>query len=205
MANQMTLPPIDPAARIAAYPDLARLIEHCRELAGGHELPHRKDFRASQVRGMIAHLYLVDVVDGGADYRCRLWGQFWEAIFGISLLGKRLSDLERTGNVMHLRTEYDLAVANRQIQFRIGRVVWPDHVTVELARVIIPFCSDDGRVSMLLCAATSDKPIEDILFFKGVGVPSFAYEDEVMIEPAAPGLAAAEGHFDEGDPAIRSS
>lgn len=165
-------------AEIGDYPDLAKLVDYCRSLTGGHGLPHRKDFRPSQVRWMFAYLYLVDVVDGGTDYRCRLWGQFWETIFGVSLLGKHLSDLEGAGSIMHLRAEYDAIVANRQMQFRVGRVVWPDNKTIGFARVIVPFCGDDGNVSMLLSAATSDKPIDDLLFFKGMGIPSFAYEDE---------------------------
>lgn len=163
---------------IQAYPDLTRLVDYCRGLTGGHGLPHRKDFRASQVRWLFAYLYLVDLVEGGADYRCRLWGQFWETIFGVNLLGKHLSDLEGAGNVTHLRAEYNAVVAGRQIQFRVGHVIWPDNKTIGFARVIVPFCGDDGNVSMLLCAATSDKPIDDLLFFKGVGIPSFAYEDE---------------------------
>jgi hypothetical protein len=160
---------------IESYPDLAKLIDHCRQLAGGRDMPHRNDFRASKVRWMFAHLYLVDVVDGGADYRCRLWGQFWETIFGINLQGKSLSDLEQTGNLLHLRAEYDAIVAARCIRFRAGQVIWRDNTSADYARVIVPFAGDDGHVSMLLSAATCGKSIEDLVFFKGLGVPRFEY------------------------------
>lgn len=178
MTNELTCPRNRTSAGIDAYPDLAKLVAHCQMLAVGRDMPHRNDFRASQVRWMFAHMYLVDVVDGGADYRCRLWGQFWETIFGLDLLGMRLSELEHAGHVTHLRAEYDASVADRRVSFRVGRVVWPDNTAVEFARVIIPFAGDDGNVSMLLAGGTSDKSIEDLLFFKGLGMPSFVYEDD---------------------------
>jgi hypothetical protein len=172
--TSQTLITMERPAGIEAYPPLVQLIDYCASLAGDHVLPHRRDFRPSQVRWMFGHMYLIDVLDGGADYRCRLWGQFWETIFGLDVLGMRLSELERAGYVPHVRGEYDCVVATRMPQFRTGRAVWADGASIDYARVIVPFAGDDGAVSMLLTGGTSDKSLEDLVFFKGLGAPTFA-------------------------------
>jgi hypothetical protein len=164
-------------AGIEAYPDLAKLVDYCQLLADDCDLPHRKDFLPSRVRWMFGHLYLVDVLEGGADYRCRVWGQFWEAIFGCDLQGKLLSDLERAGHVLHLRAIYDDIVATRQMHLRSGQVVWPDDKAVRFVRVIIPFAGDDGNVSMLLGGATSQMSSDDLVYFKGLGMPRFSLDE----------------------------
>jgi hypothetical protein len=162
---------------IQTYPELVKLVTHCRELADGRELPNGGDFHPAQIRWMFGHLYIADVVDGGADYRCRLWGQFWETIFGLDLRGMRLSELERAGHVLHLRAEYDAIVADRSTRFRTGRVVWPDGKTVNFARVIIPFADDSGNVAMLLSGGSSEMTPDDLAFFKGLGMPSFVFDN----------------------------
>ena len=161
---------------IEAYPELVKLVGYCRELADGRDLPRAEDFHPAQIRWMFGHLYMADVVNGGADYRCRLWGQFWETIFGLDLRGMQLSELERAGHVQHLRAEYDAIVADRRARFRVGRVVWPDGKTVNFARVIIPFADDNGNVSMLLSGGSSEMSPGDLAFFKGLGMPSFAFD-----------------------------
>ncbi len=163
---------------IETYPELVKLVEYCRQLAGDRDLPHRDDFRPAQIRWMFGHLYMADVLGGGADYRCLLWGQFWETIFGLDLREARLSDLERAGHVLHLRGEYDAIVADRRTRFRAGHVIWPDNRTVKFARVIIPFAGDDGNVSMLLSGGTSKMSPDDLTFFKGLGMPTFSFDGQ---------------------------
>lgn len=174
-------------AGIVAYPDLLKFADHCAQLTRVGRLPHRDSFRASQVRWMFGHLYLVDVLEQGADYRCRLWGLFWETIFGVNMRERRLSDLERDGQVSHLRSEYDSIVADGKARFRAGRVIWPDNKAVGFARVIVPFAGDDGCVSMLACGGTSELSPDDLVFFKGLGMPSFSFDgpaEALELKPA---------------------
>ena len=43
---------------------------------------------------LLPHLTLIDAVDGGADYRWRLCGEYAARVMGTSLVGKRLSEIE---------------------------------------------------------------------------------------------------------------
>ncbi len=169
------------------HPDLAKFIDYCSQLAGDGRLPHRDDFRASQVRWMFGHLYLVDVMEQGADYRCRLWGQFWETIFGINMRERCLSDLEQGGHVLHLRFEYAAILADGKARFRAGRVVWPDDRSMGFARVIVPFTGNGGNISMLACGGTSEMSPADLVFFKGLGIPSFSYDGPAQVIESKPG------------------
>lgn len=163
---------------IEAYPELVKLVEYCRRLAGNRDLPNRDDFRPAQIRWMFGHLYMGDVLGGGADYRCTLWGPFWETIFGVDLRGMLLSELERAGHLTHLRLEYGAIVADRKTRFRVGHVIWPGNRTIRFARVIIPFAGDDGNVSMLLSGGTSQMSPDELTSYRGLGMPRFAFDGD---------------------------
>lgn len=172
---------------IDTHPDMARFLSYCRDLAGERDLPRKSDFRPTQIRWLLEHIYLVDVLNGGADYRCRLWGLFWETIIAHNLTGMRLSELESAGQFTYLRAEYDAIVANRKPRFGVGQVVWPDNACLEYARMIVPFTDETGAISMLLCAATTNRSLEDLIFFKGLGIPGFVFESPSEVNSAACG------------------
>lgn len=175
MLAETVLPKFAMPDGVDAHPDLTRLLAYCRDLAGDRDLPRKSEFRPARIRWLLEHIYLVDVLNGGADYRCRLWGLFWETIVAHDFAGMRLSELENVGQFTYLRAEYDAIVAARQPCYKVGRVVWPDNASLEYARVIVPFTDDAGAVSMLLSAAITDRSLEDLIFFMGLGVPGFVY------------------------------
>ncbi len=167
---------------LLAHPELVRLARHCESLAAPSQLPRREDFDpAPLLRYLFGRLYIVDVLDGGTDYRFRLFGMYWQTIYGSNLAGKRLSDIEATGNLLNLRAHYDACVAKRAPIFRPGKLVWPDRRAIAYQRLLIPFSDGDSRVSMLLCAAYCDISREDLCLFQGAGLPQL-----VLDEPAKP-------------------
>lgn len=163
---------------VLAHPDLIRLARHCEDLAGPAQLPRREDFNPAPIlRYLFGRLYMVDVIDGGADYRFRLFGMFWQTIYGRNLAGERLSEIEATGNLLSLRPHYNACVAKRAPVFRPGKLVWPDRQAIAYQRLLIPFSECDGGVSMLLCAAHCDISLEDLCLFQGSGMPQLVLED----------------------------
>jgi len=161
-----------------AHPDLIRLARHCQGLAPPHQLPRRADFDPAPVmRYLAGQLYLIDVLDGGADYRFRLFGLFWQTVYGCNLAGELLSDIEATGNLLVLRAHYDACVAQRAPIFRPGKLIWPDRHAIAYQRLLIPFAGDDGAVSLLVCAAHSDIPREDVCLYQGLGVPRLELDE----------------------------
>jgi len=151
--------------------DLARLVKHCDALAGTRRMPHRKDLRPADVTWLLGRIYLVDVLDAGADYCFRLFGIFWEKMYGADLTGQRLSKIEATGRLTALRADYDGVVAAGAPFLHPGKLVWPNRKSISYERLLVPFSGDDGQVSLILAAAGCDVPLDDLVLHKGKGLP----------------------------------
>lgn len=161
-----------------AHPDLKELGAYCERIADGRPLPRREDFRLADVRWMAGRLYMVDVLEGGADYFFRLFGVFWQEILGVDLTGQRLSGLEVFGFLSSVRPDYDKVVASRQPLFHPGQLVWPNRRTIHYERLLIPLSRGDGQVSLILGAAQCDMDLNDLSLFRGTGLPRLILDDE---------------------------
>jgi hypothetical protein len=144
------------------HPDLVRMVHSYSQLSEGRAMPHRSDFRPSQMRWMLGRLFLLDVLEGGGDYRFRLFGVFWQGIYGADLTGCLLSQLEPLG-LDKLRPDYDAIVATGTPSLRLRKVRWPDDTLLEFQRLLLPFCDDSGEVCLILGAAAYEKAPEDAL------------------------------------------
>ena len=168
----------------SALPDLVRVAECYEELAGDRLMPHRSEFSASRFRWMVGRMYLIDVLDGGGDYRLRLWGDFLQVVYGLAVTGQRLSELELEGQrpSTALRQHYNVIVASKAPLFQPGAAVWPNGACIQYQRLMLPFADDEGRVSLILGAVASNVSNEDLVFFRGLGSPSFVLGDRVPDE-----------------------
>ena len=166
------------------HPDLVRVAESYNKLAGDRLMPVRSDFSPSRFRWMVGRMYLIDVLDGGADYRFRLWGDFLQVVYGFDLTGLRFSELEEQGLLVALRPHYDGIVATKTVRFHPGAAVWPNGACIQYQWLMLPFADEEGRVSLILGAVASEVPTEDLVFFRGLGSPSFVLGDR---EPEAVG------------------
>ncbi len=155
----------------SARVDMVRLAKHCDALAGTREMPHRRDLRPADVSWMLGRFYLIDVLNGGADYCFRLFGTFWEKMYGADLSGQRLSEIEATGRLTALRGDYDTVVATRAPFLHPGKLVWPDQKSISYERLLIPFSDDNGQVSLILAAAGCDVSLDDLVLYRGKGLP----------------------------------
>jgi hypothetical protein len=151
--------------------DIARLAKHCEALAGTRQMPHRQDLRPSELTWLLGRIYLIDVLDGGADYRFRLFGIFWEKMYGADLTGQRLSELEAAGRLAALRGGYDTVMKTRLPLFQPGKLIWPNEKSIGYERLLIPFSDDDGQVSLIMGAAGCDVSHGDLVLHKGKGLP----------------------------------
>ena len=155
--------------KASARADILRLARHCDALAGTHEMPLRRDLRPADVTWLLGRIYLIDVLDGGADYCFRLFGIFWEKMYGSDLTGQRLSEIEAAGRLTALRGDYDTVLAARAPFFHPGKLVWPNQKSIHYERLLIPFSDDSGQVSLILAAAGCDVSLDDLVLHRGRG------------------------------------
>lgn len=151
--------------------DLMLLAKYCESLAGRSRMPQRRAFRPSRVPAVVGKLYLIDVLDGGADYRFRLFGLFWEKLYGFDITDQLLSELEQQGHLTALRPDYDAVVASRQSMHHAGKLVWSDGKSIRYERLLVPLSDDDETVSQIVVAAGCDVALNDLGLHTGVGRP----------------------------------
>ncbi|GMV61487.1 MAG: hypothetical protein AMXMBFR74_06560 [Parvibaculum sp.] len=76
------------------HPALASLLACWEEKRAGRPFPDRADIRPEEFRRMLPHVGIVEVLDGGADFRFRLSGAELSAITGFDRTGERFSEMK---------------------------------------------------------------------------------------------------------------
>lgn len=66
-------------------------------------LPYRSDFSPSEMKDYLDHIYIIEALDGGADFQVRLVGTALEGLFGHDFTGVKFSDDRMKGAEWRLR------------------------------------------------------------------------------------------------------
>jgi hypothetical protein len=148
--------------RSIVSPGLLRFAKFCDDLAASDPMPHRDRFHVREVPWLFGFLTVVDVLEGGRDYRFSYCGDFWKVTLNADMSGCRLSEAESCSQLSANRPNYDAAVKARAPRYRFGRWIWPNKHFIRIERLIVPFCDDDGEVSMLVIAGHCEKTYREI-------------------------------------------
>jgi hypothetical protein len=163
---------------------LIRLAKHWETLAGGREMPHWREFRPGDVSWLLGRLYLVDVIDGGADYRIRLSGTLLKEIYGEDREGQRFDLLPDGALTRTLRENFAQVVLTRRPLYETGRLSWPDGSCIGIERLLLPFSGEGDRLCTILGAVQCDVPLDSLVLYRGVGpadyTPLHAPEPETV-------------------------
>jgi len=108
-----------------------------------------------------------------------LWGDFLQVVYGVDQTGVRISEMQDQQLGGALQRHYSSIVASKVPQFLPGAAVWPNGACIQYQRLMLPFADDAGEVSLILGAAASDTANDDLVFFRGLGSPSFVLGDRV--------------------------
>jgi hypothetical protein len=143
-----------PEASDVSDPRLVRLLEHWGALCAGlgpDDLPPLARIDPLQLGFILGWLMMMDPIDGGVDFRYRLYGSSIAATTGRDLTGHKVGDSFR------LFAEWTVEVYRGVLAQR--RPVLTRHsprryVRVEQwERLVLPFAAEDGSVGRLLVGA----------------------------------------------------
>jgi len=120
---------------------------HAGAAVGG--LPRSRSIDPFELRPALGYVMLLEPIDGGADFRYRVYGSKIAEHSGIEMTGKRVWDIPSP-----LVAAYFLATY-RAVYLK-GRPMLARHTThydiqiAEWTRIILPFAGPDGAVDRLL-------------------------------------------------------
>jgi hypothetical protein len=72
---------------------LRKIAEHWATLRGQRRFPSRADFAPKNLKGLLRHVTLLRVLDGGADYEFRVLGDVQVQAYGDNFRGMKLSEV----------------------------------------------------------------------------------------------------------------
>jgi hypothetical protein len=137
------------ADRLAAAP-LRFLAAHWRSLACTPELPHLRQISPFDMRPALGHIMLLDAIDGGRDFRYRLYGTILAKISRLDMTGRLLSEHPASTYVVELALAlYRAALQRRQPVYSM-RTPTGALETAAWQRVVLPLIDDAGTAVRLL-------------------------------------------------------
>lgn len=134
-------------------PELSEFLDYWNEKRGARAMPRRADIDPFELRRHLPYFSLVDVIDGGRDFRFRLLGTGITGHFNRDSTGKMVREAYATAApevlAWMLDSMNDVVATKRPGLMRgLLRAVMKDHVTFEVLHV--PLSEDGETVSMLL-------------------------------------------------------
>ena len=113
-------------------------------------LPRRQDFSIQDLAPWFNTTVVVDVLDGGADFRYRLIGTIVTDIVGRDLTGQLVSENRFGAGTDTTLARFREAVNQRAPVFRDGRVYWEAFSRwQDLELIVAPLAADRRKVDKL--------------------------------------------------------
>jgi hypothetical protein len=123
-------------------------------LATGPRLPGSRQMDPVDLRPALGYVMLLDVVEGGRDFRYRLFGSTIGSVSGFDMTGKLLSEHPASAYV----TEFSLAVGRAAVRRRepiytVRRPVGAKDTNL-WERLVLPLVDENDTVARLIVVAT---------------------------------------------------
>ena len=141
-----------PAPEQLTAAPLRFLAEYWQELCSEGRLPHHRQVDPLAMRPALGYIMLVDAVEGGRDFRYRLYGSIIARVSGVDLTGRLLSHHPASIYV----TEFGLAAYRAALVLRAPlyteRAPALAERTMLWQRIALPLVDDAGEVTRFLVA-----------------------------------------------------
>jgi hypothetical protein len=127
---------------------LVELLAWWRARCGGRKMPSRADFEVGDLKPWLGNLHLLDVEEGGTEFRYRVYGSHIAQYFGKDLTGMTTA-VVRSATRDIVRTEYGTVVRERRpMLVQRDRSIAGRDTPVE--RLILPLSSDGDAADKLM-------------------------------------------------------
>lgn len=134
---------------------IEEIVAYWESKRAGRLAPRRADIDPTEIPRLLPYLFMLDVLDGGADFRYRLIGTHITEGMGRDVTGKKISELyeDRPQARKQLDATFRLPLTNKQPIFSRGRVFWmPRREYQRFIGCSLPLSSDGATIDIVLAA-----------------------------------------------------
>lgn len=137
--------------RALSDPKIRKVYDYWSGKCRGDLLPARGEIDPVDIYDCLSWLMILDVIDGGRDFRIRLAGSQVEEAHDRTLKGVMLGELGEGAELAAMLERLRAVVAGRTPDFRPASLAMVGRSFLEFERVALPLAENGGAVSHLLC------------------------------------------------------
>ncbi len=131
-------------------PQLRFLLRYWTELAGARPMPRAKDIDALEMRAALGYVNLLDVAEGGADFRYRVFGSIVAAACGYDMGGQLVSSLKSKPQIVEfILASYRAASRKGEPLLTVHRPALPGQIAA-WHTLVLPLAGGGGTIIRLL-------------------------------------------------------
>lgn len=125
-------------------------------LRSGRVGPKRDELSPALLRSVLASTFMIDVVDGGRDFRFRFAGDRVIQFMGRRFAGMLLSELPGSSFFDNMRAMYSGCVASKgPVTSGVRPVTYPGKEFLEAEAMVLPLSEDGSNITHLFGAFES--------------------------------------------------
>jgi len=135
-------------------PAIRRLAAYWQQARGGAFAPSRHAVDPAALKPELPHLFMLDVIDGGADFRYRLVGTEVAAFSGRDVTGKTFGELygEQPEVLAQARAVFVRVLETRAPVYARGQVFWlAERGYRDYEGGYFPLSRDGAAIDIILC------------------------------------------------------
>jgi hypothetical protein len=126
------------------------LFAYWASLKQGARLPGRRCLDPGDIKRHLPTVSLIDVLDGGADFRMRLAGTGLYNVYGREITGRRLAEVYNSAATDYWRQELGKVVSEGRPAVGAHNLGWRGASHLSILWLRLPLASDGRRVDMIL-------------------------------------------------------
>lgn len=130
--------------------ELERLYDYWNARRHGGVLPGREDIDPTELRGLLRHIVLAEVVNGGERIRYRLVGTGMVERWGSDFTGRHVDEIMQGSYRDFMMKLFRDVIEHRCPVFSKSRFRWDVGRSVETSRLFMPLAGAGGAVEMVL-------------------------------------------------------
>lgn len=143
------------------HPDVLALLGYWNDLRRGRPMPDRSDIRPEGLVRFLPSLAIVETIDGGSDFRFRLFGTVLAEYTGVDRTGERFSQLEKApGSPLSTEETRERWISIARTAFALTRPVFfklrragTDRAAPELHGIVLPLSTGAADIGQVIGGA----------------------------------------------------
>lgn len=141
-----------PENATAMNPQLAAFLALWRTKTDGTALPARADFSMEDLRPFLGRIGILDVVDGGADFRFRVYGSNIATAYKGEMTGKSVQEYRSNFRDV-IVPGYRRCFETREPRYDILKID-DEAMLYRWERIVVPLAADGRTINMLMVCTT---------------------------------------------------